>query len=504
MSVAIAISLITNLYGANPWNTAHIEGRVEYPPSPWRILRSILAGYYLCGEKSSKAAFNFAIHKLSQVHPDFHLPATTYTQHRYYRKDQTNDENFYKGGRKVIEPALRFHPDDNTIWVCFPGVTLSQEEQEAIEQILLCCRYLGRSEYLADWQLADPEQMPEVNAAPDPNGTTLVLSPIVGQTLDELMEKLNASPRLLRHEIRIDLIPGSEWISYSVRPLDGLSVKASLAPLYPRNARFQLVKIPLPRKEDCLMWTERLHQALVRECPTSTFTGKDEHGNPLQSPHAYIYPEFDRRGYITHMNCYKASGFSPEESKSLLGIKSLWGKDGNVSLILESLTSQGIYQPSRYWRSTTPFFLSLYPKFRRGKPRLLSGTQFQDCGAEHQALRSLVSLHLDIDPPSISYTQDGNRLCAMVLGSPVAWCDQAESFFEWYRWKNIRRSGKNLRGAVEGYEVAIELDTSFSGYLSIGYGAYFGLGMLSPVRGWEGVEQTIKQNAVIERPTVVL
>lgn len=252
------------------------------------------------------------------------------------------------------------------------------------------------------------------------------------------------------------------------------------------------------------MWTERLHQALVRECPTSTFTGKDEHGNPLQSPHAYIYPEFDRRGYITHMNCYKASGFSPEESKSLLGIKSLWGKDGNVSLILESLTSQGIYQPSRYWRSTTPFFLSLYPKFRRGKPRLLSGTQFQDCGAEHQALRSLVSLHLDIDPPSISYTQDGNRLCAMVLGSPVAWCDQAESFFEWYRWKNIRRSGKNLRGAVEGYEVAIELDTSFSGYLSIGYGAYFGLGMLSPVRGWEGVEQTIKQNAVIERPTVVL
>lgn len=370
-------------------------------------------------------------------------------------------------------------------------------------QILPYCRYLGRSEYLADWQLKDPEQMPEANATPAPDGTSLILSPLVGQTSDELIEHLNASPRLLRQELQVDLIPGSEWISYSVRPLNRLKIQASAPPIYPKNARFQLVGDALPRKEYCLRWTERLHQALVAKCSTPTFTGKDEQDEPLKSAHAYIYPEFNRRGYITHLNCYKASGFSPEESRALLTIKSLWGKNGKISLILESLTPQGLYQPSRYWRSTTPFFLSLYPKFRKGKPRLLAETQFQDCGAEHQALRSLLSLHFGIDPRSISYHQDGDRLCARVQNSPAAWCSRADLFAEWYRWRNIRKSGKNMRGAAEGYQVEIELAIPVTEHLSIGYGEYFGLGMLSPVRGWEGVEQMIVQDVVRQSSVAV-
>lgn len=501
MSVAIAISLVSNLYGANPWNTAHIEGKVEYPPSPWRILRSILAGFYLCQGKP--IALNSALYKLSQVHPEFYLPATTYTQHRYYRKDQTNDANLYKGGRKVIEPALRFHPEDNTIWVRFPNVIFSPEEQTAIVQVLPYCRYLGRSEYLADWRLKDSGQMPAPNATPDATGTILVLSPTVGQTPDELIEHLNASPRFLRHERQIDLIPGSEWISYSVRSSHAAKFQASASPLYPSNARFQLVGVPLPRKEDCLMWAERLHQALVKECPTSTFTGKDEQGNPLQSAHAFIYPEFDLQGHITHLNCYHSSGFCPKESKAFLNVPALWGKNGKIPLILESLTPKNIYQPSRYWRSTTPFFLSLYPKFRKGKPRLLSGTQFQDCGVEHQALRSLLSLHFGIHPHTISYQQDGERLCAISQDSPIVWCSWASPFPDWYRWRNIRKSGNNLRSVTEGYQVEIELATPFTGHLSIGYGEYFGLGMLSPVRGSGDVEQGIERNAVGQKTLAV-
>lgn len=501
MAVVLSISLVTNLYGANPWNTAHIEGKVEYPPSPWRVLRSMLAGYYLCPEPPS--ALVSALYKLSQVHPNFYLPATTYTQHRYYRKDQTNDENLYKGGRKVIEPALRFHPEDNAIWVSFPGVALSLEEEAAIVQVLPYCRYLGRSEYLADWQLAEPEQMPEANATPRSDGTTLVLSPVGGQTPDELIQHLNSSPQLLRHELRIDAIPGSEWVSYSVDLPSRLNIQESVRPTYPNNARFQLVGVALPRKEDCLMWAERLHQTLVKKCPTSTFTGKDEQGEPLRSAHAYVYPEFDRRGYITHLNCYKALGFDPEEALALLKTEFLWGKDGRIALILESLTAQGVYQPSRFWRSATPFFLSLYPKFRKGKARLLAETEFQDCGAEHQTLRSLLSLHFGVDPHSIAYSQDGERLCAKVQNSPVAWCERTVVFPEWYRWRSVRKSGKNLRGAAEGFQVEIELTVPFTGHLSIGYGEYFGLGMLAPVRGRVGVEPMIGQSSTVEESLAI-
>ena len=54
MSTTIRITLLSGRYGATPWGRSEHEGQVEYPPSPWRLLRAVLHGAYtLIGPSSS-------------------------------------------------------------------------------------------------------------------------------------------------------------------------------------------------------------------------------------------------------------------------------------------------------------------------------------------------------------------------------------------------------------------------------------------------------------------
>jgi CRISPR-associated protein Csb2 len=43
MSVTISIRFLTGRVHLHPWQTHHSEGRVEWPPSPWRLLRAFVA-----------------------------------------------------------------------------------------------------------------------------------------------------------------------------------------------------------------------------------------------------------------------------------------------------------------------------------------------------------------------------------------------------------------------------------------------------------------------------
>ena len=43
MSITISIRFLTGRAHVHPWQTHHSEGRVEWPPSQWRLLRSLVA-----------------------------------------------------------------------------------------------------------------------------------------------------------------------------------------------------------------------------------------------------------------------------------------------------------------------------------------------------------------------------------------------------------------------------------------------------------------------------
>ncbi len=43
MPLSISVRFLTGRAHLHPWQTHHSEGRVEWPPSPWRLLRALLA-----------------------------------------------------------------------------------------------------------------------------------------------------------------------------------------------------------------------------------------------------------------------------------------------------------------------------------------------------------------------------------------------------------------------------------------------------------------------------
>lgn len=327
MTLTLNIRLITQTYGATPWDTAHIEGKNEWPPSPWRLLRALMAAYYLCPDKLDLQALGSAISRLCQEHPEFYLPPATFTQYRYYRKDQTNDTDLYKSGNKVIEAQLRFHPEDNILWVRWNKVEMVEQELEALKQILPYCRYLGRSEYLADWQIAHPEEMPSPNTMPCLEGKQQVLVPIKNLSILELLLNLQHSPRYLRTELKTDQIPGTEWVNYQLLPHKLVPSWSASLPNAPTYARFAVVGKPTRTRTDALIWCEKLHQALVQRCPSPNFLGRDAEGNPLGTQtHTYLLPEIDADGRITHLACACPAGFSPQEVEALLSVRRLWQK----------------------------------------------------------------------------------------------------------------------------------------------------------------------------------
>ena len=71
------LSLRSNLsarrYHATPWDAHVNEGRVEWPPSPWRLLRALVAvGYNKLGWTDAPApAAGACLNKLAGCAPEF-------------------------------------------------------------------------------------------------------------------------------------------------------------------------------------------------------------------------------------------------------------------------------------------------------------------------------------------------------------------------------------------------------------------------------------------------
>lgn len=127
-------------YHATPWDAHVNEGRVEWPPSPWRLLRSLLAvGYTKLGWQAEPDAAALAvIDKLAECDPAYSLPAATEAHTRHYMPTRGNPS-------KVFDGFLRFESSDSDLLVQYEVDLLASEMQE-LEQMVAGLTYLGRAE----------------------------------------------------------------------------------------------------------------------------------------------------------------------------------------------------------------------------------------------------------------------------------------------------------------------------------------------------------------------
>lgn len=148
-------------YHATPWGHHVNEGQVEWPPSPWRLLRALIATGYATlqwpGDGPPPVARSL-IEKLASSLPRYRLPSAAGAHSRHYMPLAK-----FKNGRE--DTTLVFDTwaqvDDGALTVTW-DVTLSDEETSLLSELAERLGYLGRSEsWVSARMVQSGESLPE-------------------------------------------------------------------------------------------------------------------------------------------------------------------------------------------------------------------------------------------------------------------------------------------------------------------------------------------------------
>jgi CRISPR-associated protein Csb2 len=357
--VALILSFPGRRYHATPWGHHVNEGLIEWPPSPWRLLRSFLAtGYTKLGwpKEGPPPVARSLIEKLVAVLPHYRLPEAVGTHSRHYMPMAR-----FKNGREETTLVLDTWAqiDDGSIGVHW-NIDLTTVERVLFADIARELGYLGRSESWVEGTLTEDVDQAhfdirpgEARDRPGPGWEQVsLLAPLpapdflnwrersVRTALDALPEidikgrPIKKAQQAKRHEeiqaiYPTDMIaclhtdtgwlqklgwnqpPGSRKVFYWRRrsSLEGGGPHARSTPVRPTSLEFMLLSLAtvsgnlhaLPSISRTLPQGELLHRALLSRGPKDArppvvLSGRDLEGQPLRDERAH------RHAHLIHLD----------------------------------------------------------------------------------------------------------------------------------------------------------------------------------------------------------
>lgn len=136
----LTLTFPSKRYHATPWGSHVNEAQIEWPPSPWRLLRALIAtGFTKLGwsEGQLPPAAHELLHALAGVLPDYDLPAPLTVAHtRHYMPVPGNTTKVFDGFAHVGESPLRVS------W----NTPLSLAAHDLLAELARGLGYLGRAE----------------------------------------------------------------------------------------------------------------------------------------------------------------------------------------------------------------------------------------------------------------------------------------------------------------------------------------------------------------------
>ena len=339
-------------YHATPFGHHVNEGLVEWPPSPWRLLRALISVGYTTGvwdEAGPSPAAEGMIAKLSAGLPHYVLPSAVGAHTRHYMPIGELEKKKPEKTTLVFDTWLVVK--DRELIVTWPDAQLNNSERSTLERLAGRLNYLGRSESWVEARVVgrhDPVPLP--NCAPEQNEATrgpgweqvALLAPqsVSGYEvwrqakLDDALADLpipearkpskallnkrakakSPYPPTLLDCLQMDTTwlrshgwsrpPGSQRVFYCRRS-DAVSVSAPRAkiagsPL--RRVKAMLLSLTnasrndhaLPPVTRTLPQAELLHRTLVgiaarSGVPPRELTGRDQNRRPLQGAHEHAH-----------------------------------------------------------------------------------------------------------------------------------------------------------------------------------------------------------------------
>ena len=468
--IAIRLRFLTGRFHATPWGHHVNEGVVEWPPSPWRLLRALVATFHRARPAGVTEEQLRRILTALATPPTFYLPPATTAHTRHY--DVANQSV------KFFDTFVALNPTD-TVVCMWPDVELIDADRRALAALLASLGTFGRAESWCETDLLAPEAVPTPNSMPLADGQALaglesvrLLMPDVQGA--DLLQALMIETATMRKQRHLDP-PGSCWVTYA-RRADAL-VPRRMAPLrHPKTpptttvACYALDATVLPLVQDALPFAEQIRRALIRSrmraAHSTTLVGKTADGTPLAGHlHAhYLATDEDGDGRLDHVTIFAPYGFDAEDVRALGQLTRIF-QSGNRPEVRTVLTGLGhreqfnqvpILAPSRKWRSATPFSLPRFASRGAGKP-----PRPRDL-PEAQLRRELQVRNL---PAPISITR--------IAGYPAP----GRPLVRWLEFHTRRFKGEQGYG-LAGFEV--EFPEAVAGPITLGFACHFGLGLFIP------------------------
>jgi CRISPR-associated protein Csb2 len=521
-------------YHATPWGYHVNEGQIEWPPSPWRLLRALIAcGYATLGWKTVPPVGRRLIEALAGMLPTYRLPSASPAHSRHYMPLGILD----KGREKT---ALVFDTWANVgdgamviKWDCM----LDDEARDLFSDLADRLGYLGRSESWVDAQaISDDCSLPPGDAAyphveghnPGPGWEQVSLMAAEEparyamwrqQAVDTVLtdyplpegKKTPPNKRLNDREKAVapypqDLLdclqrdtawwkqhrwsqpPGSRKVLYW-RRADSLVVGVPQQAARPRPKPVTTMLLALtttsgnrsalPPCARTLPQAELFHVAIIRlaanggrvNCPE--LTGKDDMGNRLKEAHrhAHILPvDLDGDGRIDHVIVYALMGLSDIAQNAIRRLKRTWTKGGVGDLQL-ALAGAGDLAALRQLPDPLGSQIGRLLGLSEGSRTWSSITPFVP--PRHLKRRGTNSLIGQINAELASSGQPSVDHIEI-----LPWSSTTLGLRHYVR---RRQRGGSPPPVDVGCALQLRFSEPISGPLAIGYASHFGLGLFAAV-----------------------
>jgi CRISPR-associated protein Csb2 len=471
--IGLAVTFDLGRYHATSWGAHVNEATVEWPPSPWRLLRALYsAGWSNVELLSSRPDLERALALLARAGPPrFELPTVAAGHTRHYvplashSPTKAGDTSLLIDAFHVLDPAAELR----AWW----DVSLDARARVALDAATGAVGYLGRSESVCSMHLVDEPSCDECDAAPageigederwDGSDRIELLS-VVEDAADPIAT-LGVSVSQLRR-MRMLTPPGTRRVTYAVRrEPDRMDASKSLEIAAPTIAHLRAIGGNRPALTEAVTVGLLLRSALQRRFDrdrdgtrSPVLSGHDGDG-PRRDQHAHAHflafaGRDDRR--IDHLVVWAPEGLGRAELAAIAGLRELRMRDApesfRVALValgrVEGLVLPWAVGPATTWHSLTPLALTRHPKKRGG--RIVDS-------AEDQVVRELTLRGLPAP-----------RTVDLLPGS-------------WTRFTSTR-PGVSRRGAPTLVGARIHFSEPLHGPIALGGLSHFGLGLFEPER----------------------
>jgi CRISPR-associated protein Csb2 len=519
MSIIIKLTFPAGRYHATPWGRHVNEGVPEWPPSPWRLLRALIAVWKRTCPDLTDHDVRPALEPLLAT-PEFFLPPHRTAHTRHYMPWEKKGP----ADRTLVFDTFVSLARKSAVYLSWSSAEPPPNARTVVSRLLAHLTSLGRAESWVEAELVDAvdetlERCTATDSALDPV-SVLCPDPMTAFA-DEHYPKFDAkklmqgkikpeeflfdSPRWhicldteTIHARRWPTVPGSRLVNFTrptgrrLQPLRRTS-KPSSRNEAPKVARFLLDGRVLPLTIDTVRVAEAFRNACMKqlsrwcerrqdeadvyrrsnapvEYSSETFSGHRSSGEVRRDHgHAYYLPHADQRDpfRLRYVTLVAINGFQPAEVSALSSVQSL-----NVNRFREKLRVQliGLGQFTQFsdtmfaasgattWISSTPFVAHRRIKHDGTKRDDLPATD--DVRGEFLkfSAKELIAKHLDDSSAEVEVLPE-------LHNSPRS--------LDFRRFRDSRR--EDAQGRWFG-RLRIRFSNPQIGPIVLGYGSHFGLG----------------------------